>query len=70
QEGVPGTGEIPLNPDTCWSIELNITDAIPEWDGQDIRIMLEEDAVFDGRACEYLDGRQTQLLLIPRQPAP
>ena len=70
QEGVPGTGEIALNANACWSIELNITDAIPEWDGQDIRIMLEEDAVFDGQTCEYLDGRQTELLLIPRQPAP
>ena len=67
QEGVPGTGELPIRPNTCWSIELNITASIPEWNGQDIRIMLEEDAVFDGTSAEYLDGRQTELLLIPRQ---
>jgi len=70
QEGVPGTGDLPIRPNTCWSIELNITASIPEWNGQDIRIMLEEDAVFDGTSVEYLDGRQTELLLIPRQRDP
>ena len=38
----------------------------PEYD---LRFMLEEDAVFDGQACRFLDGRQTELWLVPRQGA-
>ena len=29
-----------------------------------IRSYYEEDAFFDGRACRFLDGRQTELFLI------
>ena len=64
QGGVPGKGDYPLHPDTCHSIELMVTVAVPEWDGQDARIMLEEDAVFDGETCRFLDGRQEEFLLI------
>ena len=49
---------------TAYSIELNMSVAIPEWGDQVIRIMLEEDALFDGDKVEYLDGRQTELFLI------
>lgn len=66
QEGVPGKGDYPLYPNTAYSIELNATVNIPEWD-KDIRIMLEEDAFFDGEKVRYIDGRQTELWLIPRQ---
>lgn len=66
QEGVPGRGDYPLYPNTAHSIELNATVYIPEWD-KDIRIMLEEDAFFDGKNVRYIDGRQTELWLIPRQ---
>lgn len=66
QEGVPGKGDYPLYPNTAFSIELNATVNIPEWN-KDIRIMLEEDAFFDGESVHYIDGRQTELWLIPRQ---
>ncbi|NBC85779.1 MAG: Xaa-Pro aminopeptidase, partial [Bacteroidetes bacterium] len=66
QGGVPGRGDHPLYPNTAYSIELNAQVAIPEWDDQKIRIMLEEDAVFDGTTVRYLDGRQTELYVIPR----
>lgn len=67
QGGVPGRGDYPLYPNTAYSIELNAAVPVPEWGGQEIRIMLEEDAYFDGTATWYIDGRQTELLLIPRQ---
>ncbi len=67
QGGVPGRGDYPLNDSTAYSIELNATVSIPEWDNQDIRIMLEEDAYFDGVDVWYINGRQTSLMLIPRQ---
>ncbi len=60
-------GYRPLQPHTAWSIELNATHAVPEWGGQDVRFKLEEDAYFDGTSVTYLDGRQTELYLIPRQ---
>ena len=67
QGGVPGRGDYPLYPGTAHSIELNAVAAVPEWGGQRVRFMLEEDAVFDGEAVTYLDGRQTELLVIPRR---
>ncbi|WP_419167085.1 M24 family metallopeptidase [Candidatus Palauibacter sp.] len=66
QGGVPGRGDYPLFPNTAHSIELNAAVAVPEWDGQTVRIMLEEDAFFDGERTWYIDGRQTDLRLIPR----
>lgn len=65
QGGVPGKGDYPLFPNTAWSIELNVAVFVPEW-GKEVRIMLEEDAIFDGEKVWYTDGRQTELLLIPR----
>lgn len=64
QGGVPGRGDYPLFYDTAHSIELNVTVAIPEWNGKKIRIMLEEDAIFDRSGCRFIDGRQTELLLV------
>jgi hypothetical protein len=65
QEGVPGNGDYPLYPATAYSIELNATTTISEWGGKEVRIMLEEDAFFDGSDTRYIDGRQTDLILIP-----
>lgn len=65
QGGVPGKGDYPLYANTAHSIELNAAVDLPEWD-KEIRIMLEEDAFFDGQEVRYIDGRQKELLLIPR----
>ncbi len=65
QDGVPGKGDYPLFPNTAYAIELNATLSIPEWGEQEIRIMLEEDAFFTGDELWYIDGRQTELILIP-----
>ena len=66
QEGVPGKGDYPLHPMTAHSIELNARVGVPEWDGQEVRIALEEDAIFDGETTRYIDPRMERLLLIPR----
>ncbi|MGE0587505.1 MAG: M24 family metallopeptidase [Cyclobacteriaceae bacterium] len=65
QEGVPVTGDYPLHLNTAYSIELNCTVNIPEWK-KDIRVMLEEDAYFDKSGVNYIDGRQTEIILIPK----
>jgi Xaa-Pro aminopeptidase len=63
QGGVPGEGDYPLYANTAYSIELNAATFIPQWK-KEIRIMLEEEAYFDGQGVSYLDGRQTQFHLI------
>ena len=67
QGGVPGSGDYTLHPNTAYSMELNAAVPIPSWDGQTVRVMLEEDAFFDGKTVTYIDPRQEKLLLIPRQ---
>jgi hypothetical protein len=57
-------GEYPLYPNTVYSIEFSSTTAIPEWDNQEVRIGYEEDAMFLGDACRFVDGRQTKFFLI------
>jgi Xaa-Pro aminopeptidase len=44
QDGVPGRGDVPLLPGTWHSIELQATTPVPEWNGQPVRIALEEEA--------------------------
>lgn len=65
QSGVPGKGDYPLYPNTAHSIELNAGVYLEEWD-KEIRIMLEEDAFFDGEEVRYIDGRQLEIMAIPR----
>ncbi|MEM8999618.1 MAG: M24 family metallopeptidase [Bacteroidota bacterium] len=56
----------PLNPNTVYAIELNTTVHIPQWK-RDIRIMLEEAGFFGAQGFRYVNGRQTDFLLVPRQ---
>jgi hypothetical protein len=64
QGGVPIQGDYPLHADTAYSIELNAATFIEEW-GKEIRIMLEENAFFDGKEVRYMDGRQLSFHLVP-----
>lgn len=66
QDGVPVRGEYPFYPNTWHSIELNVTFPVKEWDGQQVRFALEEDAAIlaDG-TWDWVDGRQTEFYLIP-----
>lgn len=64
QDGVPARGDYPLYENTCYAIELNNRYKVPEWDGQEIRIGLEEGGVFTNDGCKFIDGRQTDLFLI------
>ncbi len=66
QNGTAGTGDYPMRANTAYSIELNAIEAVPEWNDQEVRFMLEVDGFFTGSNFYYIDGRQTELLLIPR----
>ena len=64
QGGVPGRGDYELHASTAHSIELMAEVPVSEWDGQSVRIMLEEDAFFDGERCTFIDGRQLKFHLV------
>jgi hypothetical protein len=66
QGGVPGKGDYPLYPNTAHSIELNAEVFVESWN-KPVRIMLEEDVLFDGENVRYTDGRMEEFYLIPRQ---
>ena len=53
QEGVVGRGEVPLLPNTWFSIELQATTAVPEWGGQRVRMAQEEEAYLDGSGARH-----------------
>jgi hypothetical protein len=63
QGGVPFSGDYPLQYNTSYAIELNTTVYIPEWK-KDIRIMLEVPGFFGKNGFRYINGRQTELLLV------
>ena len=63
QGGVPFTGDFPMNYNTVYAIELNTKVFIKEWN-KDIRIMLEEAGAFEETGFRYVNGRQTELILV------
>ncbi len=60
QEGVPGRGDVDLIPNSWFSIELQATTPVPEWDNQAVRSAQEEDAELgaDGQ-MRWILRRQT-----------
>lgn len=64
QESNPGRGDVRVIPNSCFTMELSVTGPVAEWDGEEVRLPLEEDVVWDGAICRPLDGRQTAFHLI------
>jgi Xaa-Pro aminopeptidase len=64
QKGVPGRGDHKLYENTCYAIELNAKRKIPEWDNQEVRMALEQDAWWTGEELIFLAGRQKKLHLV------
>ena len=47
------------------SLEFSVTAPVPEWDGQEVTIMREEDTLVHGDGpVEYLSGPQRELWVI------
>ena len=69
QEGVPGRGDAKVIPSMWFSIELQATTRVAEWNDQPVRSAQEEDAVIgpDG-AIRWALARQTEFHLV-RPPA-
>lgn len=64
QGETPVNGDWPLHKNTAYAIEGNVKQQVPEWENQQVQIMLEQTAYFDGSKVFYLAGRQTQWHLI------
>lgn len=57
-------GEYPVYLNTVYAMELDTLNALPEWGGQDVRIVLEQTVAFTENGIEYLGGRQTKWYVI------
>jgi hypothetical protein len=65
QDGVAGRGDAKVIPSMWYSIELQATTPVPEWDGQNVQMAQEEDAIIgsDGK-IRWALRRQDTLFLI------
>jgi Xaa-Pro dipeptidase len=59
-----GGGGNKIIPGSYMSIELNTSTAVPEWGGQKVTIMAEDDAVMTPDGYQFIRPRQTELYLI------
>ena len=65
QNGVPGRGDPFVIPSMWFSTELQVTTPVPEWDGQRVRMALEEEAEITAEGeMRWVLRRQTELHLV------
>ena len=65
QMGVPGRGDVPLLPSTWYSIELQATTPVPEWNNQRVSSAQEEDAeVTQEGQVHWITRRQTEFHVV------
>jgi hypothetical protein len=65
QEANPGRGDVVLEYGNAFTMELSVAGPVAEWDGQEVRLSLEEDVVYTPEGCRVVDGRQTAFYLLP-----
>jgi hypothetical protein len=64
QQCCPGRGDAALRHNYAFTMELSVADAVAEWDGQKVRLSIEEDVVFTRDGCRIIGDRQTAFYLI------
>jgi hypothetical protein len=65
QDGVPGRGDAKVIPSMWFSIELQATTPVPEWNGQALRSAQEEDAIVNAEGViRWAWQRQTRYWLV------
>jgi len=65
QDGVPGRGDHPVMANMWYSIELQATAKVPEWNNQAVRSAQEEDVIIDASGkVRWGRGRQTEFHLV------
>lgn len=64
QKNTGGRGEVRLVPNSAFTAEMSIDFPVPEWDGQPLRLGIEQDIAFTSQGIVFLDGRQTKFHLV------
>jgi len=64
QQCVAGRGDVRLHDRQAFTMELSVGGPVAEWDGQEVRLSIEEDVVFEGGTCRVIHGRQTEFHLL------
>jgi len=65
QDGVAGRGDAKVIPSMWFSIELQATTPVPEWDNQPVRMAQEEDVIIDAAGkIRWALKRQDRLFLV------
>jgi hypothetical protein len=59
-----GRGDVKLENNCTFTMELSVEAPVPEWSGQSTRMSLEQDVVYTNGTCRTIDGRQTEFHLI------
>jgi hypothetical protein len=57
-------GEVRLETNSAFVMELSTNGPVPEWDGQMLRLGTEEPVIFTAAGCQTLCGRQTEYHVI------
>jgi len=64
QERCEGRGDVVLEYNNAFTMELSVEDEVPGWGDGAFRFALEQDVVYTREGCRPLDGRQTQFHLV------
>ncbi len=64
QERCPGRGDVQLDHNMAFTMELSVTGPLPEWNGEDVTLSMEEDVVFTEEGCRLVGDRQTEVHLV------
>jgi Xaa-Pro aminopeptidase len=65
QERCVGRGDVALEYNNTFTMELSITDRVPEWEDQEVRFSIEEDVAYTkDLGCWPMDGRQMAFYLV------
>ncbi|NHJ05245.1 MAG: M24 family metallopeptidase [Candidatus Heimdallarchaeota archaeon] len=64
QSPTEGRGDIKLDYNSCFAMELNVKDTIPEWNNQQVYCQTEHIVKFTKNGCELIDDVQKEFHLI------
>jgi len=64
QERNEGRGDVALEHNYAFTMELSVEGPLPEWGGEGFRCALEQDVVYTVDGCRLIDGRQTRFHLV------
>jgi hypothetical protein len=64
QENNPGRGDVALGYNNAFTMELSVTAPVQEWEGQEVRLSMEQDVVYTREGCRVIGARQTAFHLV------